>query len=220
MAITTAMCGSFKAELAMGAHRFGATVSPTGNLTSGSPNISSLSSMTGIIQGGAISGTAIPTGAVAKAVGTASVTMSANATANETAETITFTYDTFNVALIKFGMTGTYGASSTNYSNVTGNSDEASGTGYTAGGQALSANISPANSAGNAYWSWSTNPSWTNATVDVAGCMIYNIAANLAGVTGRAVSVHDFGGEQKVPAGTLTIIFPSNAASTSILQIN
>ena len=34
-------------------------------------------------------------------------------------------------------MSGTYGAATTNYSDVTGNSDEASGTKYTAGGQNL-----------------------------------------------------------------------------------
>jgi len=50
---------------------------------------------------------------------------------------------TLKIALIKASPSGTYGAATTNYSDVTGNSDEASGTGYSAGGQNLdSASIS------------------------------------------------------------------------------
>ena len=45
--------------------------------------------------------------------------------------------DTLNVALIKASQSGTYGAATTNYSDITGNTDEAVGTNYSAGGQAL-----------------------------------------------------------------------------------
>ena len=45
--------------------------------------------------------------------------------------------DTLKLALIKASPTGTYGAATTNYSDVTGNSDEASGSGYSAGGGTL-----------------------------------------------------------------------------------
>ena len=45
--------------------------------------------------------------------------------------------DTLKVALIKETPSGTYGAATTNYSDVTGGSDEATGTNYTAGGQAV-----------------------------------------------------------------------------------
>ena len=49
---------------------------------------------------------------------------------------------TLKMALIKSGESGTYGAATTNYSNVTGNSDEISNTGnYSAGGGTL-ANVS------------------------------------------------------------------------------
>ena len=44
---------------------------------------------------------------------------------------------TLKLALIKNGMSGTYGAATTNYSDVTGNSDESSGTNYSAGGNNL-----------------------------------------------------------------------------------
>ena len=42
--------------------------------------------------------------------------------------------DSIKLALIKASPSGTYDATTTNYSDVTGNSDEASGTNYTAGG--------------------------------------------------------------------------------------
>lgn len=219
MAITTSMLGSFKAELAFGAHRFGATVTPTGNLTNTSNAVASLSAATGINSGMAVSGTGVPASTVIAAVGASTLTLSNNATATNTGVTLTIQGDTFKCALIKSGMAGTYNASSTNYSNITGNSDEVSGTGYTATGVALT-NVSPQNSAGNAYWSFGANPSWTSATFSAAGCMIYNTAANLAGVTGRGVSVHDFGGTQSVTAGTFTVLLPANAANTSVLQIN
>ena len=44
---------------------------------------------------------------------------------------------TLKIALIKASPSGTYGAATTNYSDVTGNSDESSGTNYSAGGQNL-----------------------------------------------------------------------------------
>ena len=45
--------------------------------------------------------------------------------------------DSIKLALIKPSNSGTYNAATTNYSDVTGNSDEASGTNYSAGGQVL-----------------------------------------------------------------------------------
>ena len=48
--------------------------------------------------------------------------------------------NTIKLALIKSGESGTYGAATTNYSDVTGNSDEASGTNYSTGGNTLERN--------------------------------------------------------------------------------
>ena len=44
---------------------------------------------------------------------------------------------TIKMALIKPSMSGTYNDETTSYANVTSNSDEATGTNYTAGGQDL-----------------------------------------------------------------------------------
>lgn len=122
----------------------------------------------------------------------------------------------FKMALIKATPTGVYGAASTNYSNITGNSDEVTGTGYSAGGFAWTAaqNTTPAASGTSATWSWSVNPSWTTATFSTDGCMIYNSSAS-----SRAVYVGTFGGTQSVSAGTFTVILPANTVGNAILQL-
>ncbi len=131
-----------------------------------------------------------------------------------------FTESTGNVFKIALGIaspTGTYGAATTNYSNLTGNSDEVSGTGYTAGGFAWTAaeNITPATSGTGAYWQWSVNPSWTGASFSTGGCIGYNSSE-----TNRAVYVGSFGGTQTVTDGTLTLVQPTNSEGTSLLQLN
>ena len=66
------------------------TVTPVAITTSGSNILTSVSSVTGLLVGQAITGTGIPTGATIMAIGTTTVTMSANATATITsAETVT-----------------------------------------------------------------------------------------------------------------------------------
>ena len=123
----------------------------------------------------------------------------------------------FKVALGKVSPTGTYGAATTNYSNLTGNSDETSGTGYSAGGYDLTAaqNLTPATSGTGAYWQWGTNPNWTSATFSTVGCLIYNSTAS-----NKCVYVGSFGGTQSVTSGTLTLVQPANGVGTSLLQLN
>jgi len=123
----------------------------------------------------------------------------------------------FKVALIIPSPTGTYGATSINYSDITGNSDEVpNGSGYTTGGFAFTAaqNITPTTTSTTAFWSWSVNPNWTSATFSAAGCMIYNSSAS-----NKAVYVGSFGGTVSVTAGTLTLTLPTNNSSSAILRI-
>ena len=123
----------------------------------------------------------------------------------------------FKAALIIVSPTGVYGAGSSNYSNITGNSDEVSGTGYAAGGFAWTAaqNITPSTSGTGAFWSWSVNPSWTSASFSTTGTMFYNSSAS-----NRAVYVGFFGGTETVTSGTFTILLPTNGVGTSVLQLN
>lgn len=119
---------------------------------------------------------------------------------------------TFKMALIKGSHTGTYGAASTAYSNITGNSDEASGTGYTAGGATLT-NVTPTTSGTTAYTDFA-DPSWTTATFTADGCMIYNTSAS-----NKAVYVGSFGSTQTVSAGTFTVVLPTPDATNSIIRL-
>jgi len=121
--------------------------------------------------------------------------------------------NTFKMALIKSGMAGTYGAASTNYSNITGNSDEASGTGYTAGGATLT-RVDPTSSGTTAYTTFSSPVTWSTATISAAACMIYNTTNS-----NSSVSIHDFGGTVSSTAGTFTVTLPTADASNAILRI-
>lgn len=126
------------------------------------------------------------------------------------------TGNVFKVALIIPSPAGTYGAASVNYSDITGNSDEVSGTGYSAGGFAWTApqNITPTSTGTTSYWQWSVNPSWTSSTFSTAGCMIYNSSSS-----NKANYVGSFGGTQSVTAGTLTLVLPTNNATNALLRI-
>lgn len=229
MALTTAMPTSFKAELFSGGHCFNATTTGiTGSGTSGQFTITALSSTAGIAVGMAASGGGgdIASGAVVASIDSSSqVTVSKAHTGTFTTASVTFTGDTFKMALVKHGPTGTYGAASVNYTDVTGNSDEVSGTGYTSGGSSLT-NVSAATSGTTAYISFGGTISWTSATIDADGCIIYNSSCRNGGTSGtntqgagRAAYIGDFGGEQKVTAGTFTVVVPAATSSTAILRL-
>ena len=120
--------------------------------------------------------------------------------------------DTLKIALIKQSPSGTYGAATTNYSNVTGNSDEASGTGYSAGGNSLSgATIGLSTDTATLTF---TNETFSDVTVSTDGCIIYNSSQG-----NKAIAVIDFGGTVSATAGDLTIEFPAAGASTAIIRI-
>ena len=80
--------------------------------------------------------------------------------------------NSIKLALIKASPTGTYGAATTNYSNVTGNSDEATGTGYTAGGQVLD-NVTISVDGTTAIVDID-NEVFTSSTISADGCIVYN----------------------------------------------
>jgi hypothetical protein len=127
-----------------------------------------------------------------------------------------FGTDTFKLALIKPSMAGTYDSTSTNYSNITGNSDEvtnSSGSAYSAGGVSLTIATAATSSGTTAYLSFN-NPSWTTASFSAAGCMIYNSSKS-----NKAVGVWDFGGPFTVSAGTFTINMPAADSTHAIIRI-
>jgi hypothetical protein len=118
------------------------------------------------------------------------------------------TSQTFKIAL--YTSSATLGASTTAYSA----SNEVSGTGYSAGGQALTISQVPTSSGTTAYLDFD-DVTWTTATITARGALIY--LAN--GTTNPAVAVLDFGGDKTSTAGDFTIQFPTADASSAILRI-
>jgi len=147
MAITQAMCTSFKVELLNGIHAFGTTVARAGT-----------------------------------------------------------TADTMKIAL--FTSSATLDSTTTAYSTT----NEASGTGYTAGGNTLTT-VAPTSSGTTAYLDFN-DTTWSTSTVTARGALIYNSTQS-----DKAVAVLDFGSDKSSSAGDFTIVFPSAGASTAIIRI-
>ena len=155
MAITQALCTSFKQEILQGIHNF----------TSGS--------------GG----------------GTSTTTGSGNA---------------FKVAL--YTSSATLSASTTAYSGT----NEASGTGYSGGGAALT-NVPPTTSSTTALTDFA-DVTWSSSSITARGALIYN-SSTTAGSANRAVLVLNFGSDKASSSGDFTITFPTADASSAIIRI-
>ena len=91
--------------------------------------------------------------------------------------------------------------------------NEISGTGYTAGGQALS-NVTIQNDSNTVFVSFS-DVTWTTATITAAGALIYNSSKN-----NKAVAVFSFGASYSSTAGNFTLSFPANTSSTAVIILN
>ena len=120
---------------------------------------------------------------------------------------------TLKMALIKSGESGTYGAATTNYSNV--GSDEISNTGnYSAGGGTL-ANVSVTLDGTRAYVDFD-DVQFTSATIDANGAIIYNSSAS-----NKAVAVISFGTTQSSDSGSFTVQIPAvgSGGATAIIRV-
>ena len=146
MAITQAMCTSFKVDILNGIHAFGTTVA-RGSTTA----------------------------------------------------------DTFKVAL--YTSSATLDATTTAYSAT----NETSGTGYTAGGNTLTA-VAPTSSGTTAFTDFN-DTSWTTATITARGALIYQ-----QGGGNPAVCVLDFG-SNKTSTTTFTVQFPAATDTSAIIRI-
>jgi hypothetical protein len=119
------------------------------------------------------------------------------------------TKDSFKAAL--YLATATYNASTTAYSAT----NEVSGTGYSAGGVAVTNGTDPSTSGTTAIWTPSASLVYTTVTLTTAfdAVLIYNSTQG-----NKAVSVHTFG-SQTVTAGTFTLTMPANDASNALIRI-
>jgi hypothetical protein len=119
--------------------------------------------------------------------------------------------DTLKVALIKQSPTGTFGASTTNYSDLS--TDEASGTNYTAGGQSLDSPVISLSS-GTAFVDFADEV-FSNLTISADGALIYNSSQG-----NKAVAVFDFGSTVTSTSGDFTLVFPTADASNAVIRIS
>ena len=119
---------------------------------------------------------------------------------------------TLKLALIKPSPTGSYGAATTNYSDITGNSDEATGTNYSAGGQELdSASITLS---GTTAFVDFADEVFSNLTISAGGAIIYNTSAR-----NKAIAIFAFSSTVSSTAGDFTVIFPTADASNAVIRI-
>lgn len=118
--------------------------------------------------------------------------------------------DSFFAAL--YLASGSLGAGTTAYSATS----EVSGTGYSAGGQAVTNATPPTTSGTTAFWTPSGSLVWAAVTLTTAfdTVFIYNNTASGK----NAVSVHTFG-SQTITAGTFTLTMPTNNSSNALLRI-
>ena len=93
-----------------------------------------------------------------------------------------------------------------------------SSSGYTGGGNTLTASADPVLSGDTACVKFN-DTSWTSASFTARGCLIYNTTAVTGFTTNRAVCAINFGSDKTVTSGTFTIEFPAQTATNAIVQI-
>lgn len=119
------------------------------------------------------------------------------------------TKDSFKAAL--YLATATLGAATTAYSAT----NEVSGSGYTAGGVAVTNATEPTSSGTTAFWTPSANISYGTVTLATAfdAVLVYNSTQSNA-----AVGVYTFG-STTVNAGTFSLTMPTNDATNALVRL-
>jgi hypothetical protein len=118
---------------------------------------------------------------------------------------------TFKIAL--FTSAATLGASTTAYTTT----NEVVGTGYTAGGIALT-NVDPTSSGTTAFIDFN-DATFSSATITAAGALIYNTTTDGGSATTNAVAVISFGADKTSTNGDFVVQFPVADATNAVLRI-
>jgi len=116
--------------------------------------------------------------------------------------------DTDTIYIALYTSSATLSAATTAYSTT----NEVSGTGYTAGGNALTGAVISAD--GTTAIVDFDNTTWASSTITARGALIYNSSK-----ANRAIAVLDFGSDKTSTDGDFTIQFPAADASNAILRI-
>lgn len=119
------------------------------------------------------------------------------------------TTDSLKAAL--YLASGSLGAATTAYSATS----EVSGTGYSAGGIAVTNATAPTTGGTTGFWTPSASLVYSTVTLTTAfdTVLIYNSTQS-----NRAIAVYTFG-SQTITAGNFTINMPSNAAGTAAINL-
>lgn len=119
------------------------------------------------------------------------------------------TTDSLKAAL--YLVSGSVGAGTTAYSATA----EVSGTGYSAGGVAVTNAVAPTTSGTTAFWTPSAAIVYTTVTLSTAfdTVLLYNSTQS-----NRSILAFNFG-STTITAGTLTLNMPSNAAGTALINL-
>lgn len=117
------------------------------------------------------------------------------------------TTQTFKIAL--YTSAANLGAQTTAYSTM----NEVVGSGYTAGGLALTISVNPTVSGSVAYLNFA-NAVWPVTTLTARGALIYKAD----GITNPAIATLDFGQDTTTSGGSFEVEFPLSTAQTAIVR--
>lgn len=211
MAISTAMCSSFKKESWKAKHNFTTTGFTVTGTSSSSVNYTSVSSVADIVPGMTFTGTNVGSNSVVTAVTSSSAfTSSVAATGSISGGTLTFTNP--QATAIKLAL---YTSSATLDATTTAYSATNEATGVTAGGYALTYSASMPSLTSTTAWMDFADLVISSVTTTARGCLIYNSYAGL----NLAISTHDFGADKSSSSGDFTVIFPTADSSNAILRL-
>lgn len=118
---------------------------------------------------------------------------------------------TFKIAL--FTSSASLDASTTDYVST----NEVTGTGYTAGGEALT-NNGVALDGTTAYVDFA-DVTWSSATITANGALIYNTTTDGGSSTTDAVAVLAFGGDKTSTNGDFVVQFPTADSTNAVIRI-
>lgn len=123
------------------------------------------------------------------------------------------TGDVFKIALFKGSAegSGTYGATTTNYSEM-GENELPTATGYTRGGAIIAA-VTPVSDGTTAIVTFA-DATWASAAFTTSGALIYNSTQD-----GRAVAVLSFSGDQTVSSGDFVAQMPAATAAAAVVRV-
>jgi len=117
--------------------------------------------------------------------------------------------NTLKIAL--YTSSASLGATTATYTT----SAEVSGTGYTAGGVALSSQAVAYDSTNQVAYFDAADPSWSSATITARGAIIYNNTKSNA-----SIAILDFASDYSSSNGTFQVQLPSAAYNTALIRIS